>query len=133
MTFNRIAWAAYFLFVAAMLAINWQPNTLSFGGELGVVKLLVWVAYIAFLGYSLYCSTQENIIKTIKVMNQYHWGRQIGTDLYLGLCVAMIIVYLNEGIVGVAIWAIPTLVFANLSILLYIGLHFDTLVGRFLG
>ena len=65
-------------------------------------------------------------------MAKMHWGRQIGADLYLGLLVAIFFIYLNEGAVVALIWFLPTLAFANLSILLYIALNFDTIVGKFL-
>jgi len=46
---------------------------------------------------------------------------------------------LGFGAVGIAyvalaalLWAVPTLAFANLSILLYFAIHFDEIVARFL-
>lgn len=60
-----------------------------------------------------------------------HWGRQIGADLYLGLFLALLIIYLHEGALAAFLWTVPTLAFANLSILLYFAIHFDAIVGRF--
>jgi hypothetical protein len=85
---------------------------------------LSWGAYVTFVACALYVS--------IGKIAELHWGRQIGADLYLGLCLALFIVYLHEGAVAALLWALPTLAFANLSILLYVAIHFDALVARFL-
>ena len=105
----------------------------DFTGDLGGIKVLIWGLYAGFLAYSVYCSTRENIFRSIRQIAQLHWGRQIGIDLYLGLVVALTLIYLNEGPIAMLLWAVPTLLFANLSILLYVGIHFDAIVLRFLG
>ena len=125
--------AIYAAFVAIALYLNWHPALFDFGGRLGALKALVWIAYFAFLGYSIYCSVNENIFRTFRAIAQFHWGRQIGIDLYLGLFVGLILIYLNEGIVAVALWLIPILLFANMAVLLYVGIHFEAIVTAFLG
>ncbi len=128
-----ISWAVYATFVTIALYVNWHPSLFSFDGTLGSLKLVVWSALIAFLFYSVYCSLKENIFRTVPKLAEFHWGRQIGVDLYLGLFVALILIYLNEGFFAVALWALPTLLFANLSVLLYLGIHFDSIATRFIG
>lgn len=130
---NTIGWGSYLGFVALAVYLNWYPGLHAFGGELGLLKLTFWGLWSVFLAYSLYCSTKENIFRTIPKLVEYYWGGQICMDLYLGLFVSMTLIYLNEGILAVAFWFLPTLLFANLSIFLYVGLHFDSLVATFAG
>jgi hypothetical protein len=129
---KTLFWGAYALFVALALFFSWHDGVVSFSGPLAAVELLVWVAFIGFLAYSIYCSAREDLIQSVAKLSELHWGRQIGADLYLGLLLALLIVFLNSGALAVALWAIPTLLFGNLSILLYFALHFDAIVARFL-
>jgi hypothetical protein len=46
---------------------------------------------------------------------------------------ALFVVYLHEGPLALLLWLVPTLLFGNLSILLYFAIHFDGLVARFPG
>jgi hypothetical protein len=102
-----------------------------FSGPLGSAKLLVWLALAGFLIYSVYCSSREDLFRSIGAIARLHWGRQIGTDLYLGLFIGLLIIYLHEGPIAVLIWLIPTLAFANLSMLLYVAVNFDSIVFKF--
>jgi hypothetical protein len=129
---RALFWTSYVVFFALALYFGWHPGILAFSGPLAAVKLLVWLAFAGFLSYSIYCSAREDLVRSIERIAELHWGRQIGADLYLGLLLALLIVYLNEGAVTAFLWAIPTLFFANLSILLYFAIHFDEIVARFL-
>ena len=132
MAINAVLWLAYAVLVGAALVFGWQDDTLSFAGPLGGIKLAVWVLWLSFLGYSVYCSTQESLFRTMGKMAGLHWGRQIGLDLYLGVSLALIIIYLHEGSLAVVLWLVPAVVYANLAILLYFAIHFDALVARFI-
>ncbi len=133
MTINLLTSAFFILFVALAIYFNWHPELFSFSGDLAMVKAVIWLIWLGFLGYSIYCSTRENIFRTVKSMASFHWGRQIGLDLYLGLVLAMFIIFLNEGVVAVLLWLVPTLLFANLSILLYFAIHFEAITRAFTG
>lgn len=133
MSRNGWLWAAYALFVALALwghgpePLFWSNSPLPAG------KAVAWAAYLGFLAYSIHCSRHEDLIATIGQVGRYHWGRQIGLDLYLGLGFTLFIVYLTEGSVwAVLLWLLPTLPFANLATLLYVATHYDRLVGHFL-
>jgi hypothetical protein len=130
---NLVLWVAYFVFAALALYAGWHPEILSLGGRLAAVKLIVWLVYAAFLGYSLYCSRRENLLKTISKISELHWGRQIGADLYIGLLLSLLLIYLNHGALVAALWRLPTLVLANLAVLLYVSIDFDGIVAHFLG
>ena len=133
MAANLISWAIYAAFVAAALYFNWHPALFSFDGSHGGLKVVIWTLLVVFLAYSVYCSAKENIFRTIRKIAEFHWGRQIGIDLYLGLFIFLVFIYLHEGLAVAALWAIPTLLFANLSTLLYLGIHFESIATRLVG
>ena len=132
MSTKNVLWAAFVVFVASALYLNWHTSIMAFDGRLAWIKLLVWVSFAAFLAYSVYCSSRENLFRSLARIAELHWGRQIGTDLYLGLLLALFIIYLNEGALAALLWTLPVLAFANLSILLYFAIHFDEIVSKFL-
>lgn len=126
-------WGLYGAFAVYAIYAYWHEAMFQFNGPLGSTKLLVWLALTGFLIYSVYCSLREDLFRSIGAITRLHWGRQIGADLYLGLFIAVLIIYLHEGPIAALLWLIPTLAFANLSILLYVAVNFDSIVVRFLG
>ena len=62
-----------------------------------------------------------------------HWGRQIGTDLYVGLFISLFIIFLNGGALVTLLWLVPILIYANLVVLLYIAINFESIVTKLLG
>jgi len=125
-------WGIYAAFASYAIYTGWHESMFQFGGPLGALKISIWAALVGFLAYSIYCSSREDLFRSIGVITTMHWGRQISADLYLGLFVAMFFIYLNEGAVVALIWLLPTLAFANLSILLYMAINFETIVTKFL-
>lgn len=66
-------------------------------------------------------------------MSGLHWGRQIGIDLYIGITIMAFFIYLHSGSVFVLLlWLLPLFAFANLATLLYIAIHYDSIVEKFL-
>jgi hypothetical protein len=130
---NLISWGVFAAFVVGAVALGWHPAILRFEGPMGAAKAVVWLAFLAFTAYSIYCSGRENIFRTIRTMARLHWGRQIGIDLYLGLLLSLSVIYLHEGSLAVLAWLVPVLLFANLATLLYVAIHFEALVARFVG
>ncbi len=128
-----VLWGLYGVFALSAVAMNVQESTFQFSGQLGAIKALVWLALFMFLGYSLYCSLNENFFRSVRSIATLHWGRQIGIDLYLGLFVSLLIIFLNEGALIAAIWLVPILIYANLVVLLYLAINFDTIVTKLLG
>lgn len=126
-------WILFFLFAfIAMYLHDGEPLFLS-ESSYPAGKSIAWILFISFLGYSIYCSSKENIFKTIKTIYPFHWARQIGIDLYLGLAISMFIIFLNEGSFWVlALWLIPIILFANLATLLYIAMNYDSLISQFI-
>ncbi len=128
-----VLWGLYFAFAMYALIANTQETTFEFSGPLGGVKAIVWLALIAFLAYSIYCTFQENFFRSVRSIATLKWGWQICADLYLGLFIALIIIFLNDGALVALIWLVPILIYANLVVLLYLALNFDTIASRFLG
>ena len=94
---------------------------------------MVWLALLVFLGYSIYCSFQENFFRSVKSIVALYWGRQISADLYLGLFISLLIIFLNDGVLVVLIWLVPALIYANLAVLLYFAINFDSIATKLLG
>lgn len=129
---NLLFWAIFAAFAVAAVAVEWHQQIAAFSGGLGIAKLFVWAAFFLFVAYSYYCSTQENIFKTIEKMGALHWGRQIGIDLYIGVGLSLVLIYLNEGSIWVLLfWLLPMLLFANLATLLYVALNVESLAAHF--
>ncbi len=132
-TSGWILWGIYAAFAVFALITGANDTTFQFAGSLGALKAMTWVAWIAFLAYSVYCSFRENFVRSVKSIATMHWGRQIGIDLYLGLLVSLLIVYLYGGAMAVLIWLVPVLIYANLAILLYVAIHFDGIAATLTG
>ena len=125
-------WAAFVIFAACALGFGWHEDLFTTGGSWLSGKTLVWAAFLGFLSYTIYCSSREDLAASILKISELHWGRQVGADLYLGLCLTLFVVYLNEGsALVVLLWLLPTLAFANLATLLYFAIHYDAIVARF--
>ena len=128
-----VLWGLYGAFALSAVTANMQETTFQFSSPLSGIKAIVWLALLAFLGYSVYCSFQENFFRSVRSIATLHWGRQIGADLYLGLFVLLFIMFLNEGALVAVIWLIPILIYANLAVLLYLAINFDSIVTKLLG
>ena len=132
-TSRLVLWSLYGAFALFAVYANLNETTFRFAGPLGGVKALVWIGLCGFLGYSIYCSSQENFFRSVKSIASLYWGRQVGIDLYLGLCIGLFIIFLNDGLLVALIWLVPVLIYANLVFLLYFALHFDDIVTKLLG
>lgn len=125
-------WCIYALFVVSALFLNWHENPFKFDTPLGAIKLSVWLVLAGFLAYSIYCTSREDLFRSIRSILSLYWGRQIGADLYIGLSLGLLIIYLNEGALAVLLWLFPIVAFANLAVLLYFAIHFDSIVMKLL-
>ncbi len=130
MSLNLLAWGVYALFCVLAFYLNWHADLFNFSGDLGLLKLVIWLVYVGFLIYSIYCSQRENIIRSVKSMTKLHWGRQICIDLYLGLLLTLLIIFLHEGVFIMALWLLPILAFGNLATLLYFVIHFESIANK---
>lgn len=124
----------YFVFVAVALAVNWHERLLRFDTPHAAGKVVVWLLRLGFTGYTMFCRSRENLFAGFRVVLGRHWGRQVLTDLYIGLLLPCLIIWLHSGSALVLLlWLAPILAFANLATLLYFAIRYDSLVARFLG
>jgi hypothetical protein len=127
-------WVAFVVFVVCALYFDRHDHLWSFAGPLAPIKAIVWLAFVAFLGFTIFASARENLFRSIDEIGELYWGRQIGIDLYIGLLIFMFFVYLNEGSALVMLcWLVPSIAFVNLATLLYLAMHFEEIVSKFLG
>lgn len=129
MSRNLLSWLVFAVFVGLALALQWHPAMLQFAPG----KALVWLVWLGFLGYSIRCSQRENIFKSIRSMARLYWGRQIGIDLYLGLALFLGLICLHQGALVMLLWLVPVLLFANLATLLYLAIHYESLLAMLAG
>lgn len=128
------AGAVYFAFVALALAVNWHDRLPRFDTPHAAGKIAVWVLFLGFTGYTMFCSSRENLLAGFGVVLGRHWGRHVLTDLYIGLLLPCVVIYLHSGsLLVLLLWLAPIAAFANLATLLYFAIHYDALVARFLG
>jgi hypothetical protein len=125
-------WIFYFAFVALALFLHKGEALFVSSSQLPWGKPVLWLVLLAFLGYSLYCHKHENFFKTMSITGKYHWTKQIGVDLYIGVSLIACVIYFNEGWLVFALWFVPLLIFANLATLLYLALHYDSLISKLL-
>ena len=128
-----VLWCLYGAFALVALLAHRQEMTFQFSAPLGGIKAIVWLLLIAFLAYSVYGSFQENFFRSLRSIVTLHWGRQIGVDLYLGLFIGLLIIYLHDGALVAVLWLVPILIYANLVLLLYFAINFDSIVTKLLG
>lgn len=126
-------WLVYAVFAALTIATAKDQHWLLSEGPHGWGKLLTWVVLVIFLIYTVYCSTKENFIKSLKKMYSFLWFRQVGIDLSLGLLMFGVLIYANTGSVLVfLIWLVPMTLFGNLATLLYLAVNYDSILSHFL-
>ncbi|NJM52152.1 MAG: hypothetical protein HC846_01430 [Blastocatellia bacterium] len=126
-------WLVFAIFVACALYFNWHSRLLTYNAPIDVGKYLIWMAFIGFAGYTFYCSSKENLFKTIKKMSEWFWGRQALLDLYIGSLLVVFIIYLHSGSITIALlWLIPCLLFVNLATLLYFAIHYNSIIEKFI-
>ena len=130
---RNLLWLAFVVFVACALYADWHENLFALRGPLAPVKALVWLTLAGFLGFTIFASARENLFRSIDEIGELYWGRQIGIDLYIGLLIFLFFVYLNEGSLLVTLcWLIPAIAFVNLATLVYLAIHFEEIVAKFL-
>ena len=128
---RNFLWVLFIAFtVMALMTMRDESIFLSQGPH-AWGKYLVWLIFFGFLGFTLYCSAKENFFKSVKRINQMLWGRQIGLDLYIGLLLPLLIIYLHGGPIVFLLWLIPVIINANLFTLLYFALNYDSILTHF--
>ena len=129
---KQLLWLFYAVVVVVALAFGQDDTSNLPSSGLTAGNIFVWVLLFCFLAYSLYCTSKESFLRVLPKINQYHWGRQIGIDLYISMLLSMILIYLVEGsFLILALWFIPVLIFANLAFLLYLAINYHSVMALF--
>jgi len=125
-------WVVFGIFFVAALSLHDGEPLFASQGPYAAGKYVSWIAFLLFLGYSIFCTSRENIFRTIQSIYPYHWARQIGIDLYIGIGMFAFLIYLNEGsALALLFWFLPLLLFANLAGLLYVALNYGSIISHF--
>ena len=121
----REAVTSYF----GMRIVGWLDALTSSSVPYALINI---VALLGFLSYTAYCSAREDLFATLWRILQWHWGRQVTADLYIGISIFLFLVYLNDGPTMMLLWLLPAVAFVNLASLVYLVINYDVLVARFL-
>jgi len=134
MKLNTLMWVSFATLIVLAILFNGEEDPFVSSGDYPAGKYIAWLAFLGFTAYSYHCGKHDNLFKTIKVMMGRGWGRQIGMDLYIGITLFIILTFVHQDSALIPIlWILPALAFVNLASLLYIALHYDSLVSLFLG
>ena len=124
-------WVAYFAFLALALAFGATERPLDFTTGPASGKVALGLIFMGFLGYSLFAHVKEAFFRSVAKINQFHWGRQIGVDLYISVTLSLCLIYMVDGPLALLFWLIPVLIFANLAILPYLILNYGAVLSGF--
>lgn len=84
------------VFTFCAIYLNWNQGPFNFSGPYFAGKMFIWLSFIAFSIYSGYCTYHENLLVTLCGICQYHFGRQVCLDLYIGAGLILFVMFLNE-------------------------------------
>ena len=129
---RNILWGQLIVFGILAAVTKADDSLFISNGPYGIGKYVMWLLFIGFLGYTIHVSRKEHFFKSVKSINKYLWGRQIGIDLYIGLLLPLTIIFLHAGPLYFLLWLIPVLINANIFTLLYFALNYDSLVAQFI-
>lgn len=127
----NLLWIIFILFACIGVATKKDISIFISQSQYGAGKYIIWLLFFSFLGYTIYCTRKENFFKSVKYISRLYWGRQIIIDLYIGITLPLLIIYLHGGMFVFLIWIIPVIINANLFTLLYFALNYDSIVAYF--
>ena len=129
---QNILWLLFVVFSGAVVYGNWSAALWEIRGAYSYGKYGFAAAFVVFTGYSFYCSRRENLLRSVGKIAQLHWGRQIGIDLYIGFLLFCAFIGLHQGsVAALLIWAVPVLIYGNQLTLLYLAVHYESIVKKF--
>lgn len=126
----KIMWAVFFAISAIAVGTNWSPQLLEIRNSYSYGKILLWIAYFAFVAYGLYATKHEDFFRAIKKIGAYYWGRQVGIDLYIGFIFFIFFIGFHQGPWAAMIWTVPVLIYGNQLTLLYLAIHYESILQK---
>lgn len=121
----------FIIFACIGIATKKDASIFISESQYGVGKYIIWLLFFTFFSYSIYCSSKENLYKSLRNIFQMHWGRQVVIDLYIGVLFPLSIIYLHGGVFVFLLWLLPIIVNVNLFTLLYFALNYDSILSHF--
>jgi hypothetical protein len=128
---NNLLWIIFIVFACIGIATKKDTSISISQSEFGVGKYIIWLLFFSFFGYTIYCTRKENFYKSIRHISQMYWGRQVIIDLYIGVMLPLLIIYLHGGPIIFLLWLLPIVINANLFTLLYFALNYDSILIHF--
>jgi hypothetical protein len=128
---NNLLWVIFLVFACIGVATKKDTSIFISQSQYGTGKYCIWLLFFGFFSYTFFASRKENFYKSIRHISQMYWGRQIIIDLYIGIILPLLIIYLHGGIFILLIWLFPVLINANLFTLLYFALNYDSIIAHF--
>ncbi len=108
------------------------PKTKLIDLQIVIIKYILLIILILFVGYTIHCTIKENFYISMKKIFKLLWGRQVGIDLYIGLLLFSFFVFMIEKSVGILLlWLVPSLIFGNIIPLTYLVTHFELVCNLF--
>lgn len=130
---RHFLWIIYAIFVAIAITFKGDEALFFSEGPYALGKPILWGVLLVFLAYSFHCHRKEDFFKTMSITGKYYWTKQIGIDLYIGVGLVACLIFLHDGPVVLAIWAVPLLIYANLATLLYLAMNYDAIMSNLVG
>ena len=128
---NLLGWVAFVAFLVAAV-LTAPEGALRLDGPAGTLKIVVAVVYLPFFVFSAQCAHQESLLRVVKAIFAWRWGKQVVADLYLSMLLTILLLAGHLGPVPAAAWALPIMFTGNLGVVPLLWLHLDGLWLRFL-
>lgn len=134
--FNRflkknLLWVIFIIFACIGIATKKDASIFISQSQYGVGKYIIWLLFFTFFSYTIYCSRKENFYKSMRNIIQMYWGWQVVIDLYIGVMLPLLIIYLHGGMFVFLLWLLPIVINVNLFTLLYFALNYDSILTHF--
>lgn len=127
----KLMWITFFAISATAVAANWSPQLWEIRNSYSYGKYALWLAYFAFVAYGLYATRREDFFKAVRKVGSLYWGRQIGIDLYIGFVFFLFFIGFHQhSVAAAALWAIPVLIYGNQLSLLYLAIHYESILPK---
>lgn len=94
------------------------------------IKWIALAILVLLFTYTVFCLFKESFFKSSAAVFKFHWGRQFVADLYVGLILFHIFVYIIEGsFVKTLLWLVASFMTGNIACLIYLILNFDKILA----
>lgn len=128
---KNLLWIIFIVFACIGIVTKKDASIFISHSPHSIGKYIIWLLFFSFFSYTIYCSKKENFYKSMRHISQMYWGWQVVIDLYIGVMLPLLIIYLHGGIFIFLLWIFPILINVNLFTLLYFALNYDSILAYF--